>query len=61
MCSPFTETDAAWHPARSAGAGGTFYLTITDLVVESAQRKCQHSGALAVAAGLATTFILSDA
>lgn len=42
------------------GAGGMFYLVITDLVPQAEERQYQQSAALAMACGLLTIFILSD-
>jgi ZIP family zinc transporter len=47
-------------PLLATGAGGMFYLTITDLVPESEERSYQQSGALSVAAGFTTIFLLSN-
>jgi ZIP family zinc transporter len=44
----------------AAGAGGMFYLTVTDLVPEAEQRNYQQSGALSVAAGFTTIFVVSN-
>lgn len=41
------------------GAGGMFYLTITDLVPQAEQRQYQQSGAIAAAAGFVVIFSLS--
>ena len=43
----------------AVGAGGMFYLTITDLVPQAEERHYQQSGAVATAAGFATIFVLS--
>lgn len=42
-----------------AGAGGMFYLTITDLVPEAEERQYQQSAALAIGAGFMAIFALS--
>lgn len=41
------------------GAGGMFYLTVTDLVPQSEERQYQQAGALAMGAGFMVIFILS--
>jgi zinc transporter, ZIP family len=41
------------------GAGGMFYLTVTDLVPEAEEHHYQQSSALAMAGGFITIFILS--
>jgi zinc transporter, ZIP family len=43
----------------AVGAGGMFYLTITDLVPQAEERHYQQSGAVATAAGFMTIFVLS--
>ncbi len=47
-------------PLFAAGAGGMFYLTISDLVPEAEERQYQQSAALAVAAGFMTIFVVSN-
>jgi ZIP family zinc transporter len=42
------------------GAGGMFYLTITDLVPQAEQRQYQQSGAIATGAGFLTILVLSS-
>lgn len=55
-----------WLPAPAlgfcfaVGAGGMFYLTITDLVPDAAERQYQQSGAVAAATGFAVIFALSQ-
>jgi ZIP family zinc transporter len=44
----------------ATGAGGMFYLTITDLVPEGEERHYQQSAALATAAGFMVIFALSQ-
>ncbi len=44
----------------AAGAGGMFYLTITDLLPESEQRHYQQSGALAATVGFIVILVLSQ-
>jgi len=41
------------------GAGGMFYLTVTDLVPEAEEHHYQQSSALAMAGGFMIIFILS--
>jgi ZIP family zinc transporter len=43
----------------AVGAGGMFYLTVTDLIPEAEERHYQQSAGLAAAAGFATIFVLS--
>jgi ZIP family zinc transporter len=43
----------------AAGAGGMFYLTITDLLPEAAERHYQQSGALAASAGFVVIFVIA--
>jgi ZIP family zinc transporter len=43
----------------AVGAGGMFYLTITDLVPQAEERQYQQSGAIAAAMGFAVIFSLS--
>lgn len=42
------------------GAGGMFYLTITDLVPEAEERQYQQSGALAAGAGFIVIFVIAQ-
>ena len=42
----------------AAGAGGMFYLTVTDLLPEAEERHYQQSAALAIAAGFMTILAL---
>lgn len=42
------------------GAGGMFYLVVTDLVPEAEDRQYQQSAAVAMTAGFLTIFTLSD-
>ena len=42
------------------GAGGMFYLTITDLLPKSERAQYQQSAALAVAVGFLVIFVLSS-
>jgi ZIP family zinc transporter len=44
----------------AAGAGGMFYLTVTDLVPQGEERHYQQSAALATGAGFMTILILSE-
>lgn len=44
----------------ATGAGGMFYLTVTDLLPESEERHYQQSAALAVMAGFVIIFVLSQ-
>jgi ZIP family zinc transporter len=44
----------------AAGAGGMFYLTVTDLLPEAEERHYQQSAAMAVTAGFMTIFILGQ-
>jgi ZIP family zinc transporter len=44
----------------AAGAGGMFYLTVTDLVPEAEDHQYQQSAALATAAGFLVIFVLSN-
>jgi zinc transporter, ZIP family len=44
----------------ATGAGGMFYLTITDLVPQAEEHHYQQSGALAAGAGFMTIFALSN-
>lgn len=43
----------------ATGAGGMFYLTVTDLVPEAAERHYQQSGGLAIGAGFVAVFVIS--
>jgi ZIP family zinc transporter len=43
----------------AVGAGGMFYLTITDLVPQAEERQYQQSGAIAAGLGFAVIFCLS--
>jgi ZIP family zinc transporter len=43
----------------AAGAGGMFYLTITDLVPQAEERHYQQSAAISMAVGFITIFVLS--
>jgi len=42
------------------GAGGMFYLTVTDLVPEAQEHQYQQSSAIAIGAGFLTTLVLSE-
>jgi ZIP family zinc transporter len=42
------------------GAGGMFYLTVTDLVPEAEAHQFQQSAALAIGAGFLAVMILSE-
>lgn len=44
----------------ATGAGGMFYLTVTDLVPEAEEHQYQQSAAIAIAAGFMVIFILSE-
>lgn len=44
----------------AAGAGGMFYLTVTDLVPQAEEHHYQQSAAIATAAGFLTVFVLSS-
>ena len=44
----------------ATGAGGMFYLTVTDLIPEAEQHQYQESAAIAVAAGFLTIFVFSE-
>jgi ZIP family zinc transporter len=44
----------------AVGAGGMFYLTVTDLLPESAEHHYQQSAAMATALGFLTIFVLSE-
>ncbi|YBV93869.1 ZIP family metal transporter (plasmid) [Phyllobacteriaceae bacterium JZ32] len=44
----------------ATGAGGMFYLTVTDLVPEAEEHHYQESAAISVAAGFLTIFVLSE-
>jgi ZIP family zinc transporter len=44
----------------AAGAGGMFYLTVTDLIPEAEEHQYQQSAAIAVAAGFLTILVLSE-
>lgn len=44
----------------AAGAGGMFYLTVTDLLPESQERHYQQSSGLSIAAGFLTIFVLAQ-
>jgi ZIP family zinc transporter len=43
----------------ATGAGGMFYLTITDLIPEAEERHYQQSAAIAVGGGFMVIFVLS--
>jgi ZIP family zinc transporter len=43
----------------AVGAGGMFYLCVTELVPEAELRHYQHSSALAAAIGFVTILVLS--
>ena len=43
----------------AVGAGGMFYLCVTELVPEAELRHYQHSSALAAAVGFVTILVLS--
>lgn len=43
----------------SAGAGGMFYLTVTDLVPQAEERHYQQSAAISMAVGFIVIFVLS--
>jgi zinc transporter, ZIP family len=43
----------------AAGAGGMFYLTVTDLIPEAEEHQYQESSEIAVAAGFLTVFVFS--
>ena len=45
----------------AAGAGGMFYLTITDLVPQAEERQYQQAGAVAAAAGFLIILLLAEA
>ena len=66
--SLFSSTLAGWYLLRdlsqgvlgvllAAGAGDMFYLTVTQLVPESARNQFQQSAALAMGAGFALMFM----
>jgi len=42
------------------GAGGMFYLTVTDLVPEAEEHQYQQSSAIAIGAGFLATLVLSE-
>lgn len=44
----------------AGGAGGMFYLTVTDLIPEAEGHQYQESAAISVAAGFLTIFVLSE-
>jgi ZIP family zinc transporter len=44
----------------ATGAGGMFYLTVTDLIPEAEEHQYQESAAISVAAGFLTIFVLSE-
>jgi ZIP family zinc transporter len=44
----------------ATGAGGMFYLTVTDLIPEAEEHQYQESAAIAVAAGFLTIFVFSE-
>lgn len=44
----------------ATGAGGMFYLTVTDLIPEAEEHQYQESAAIAVAAGFLTVFVFSE-
>jgi ZIP family zinc transporter len=44
----------------ATGAGGMFYLTITELVPESEKRQYQESAALSIMAGFVLIFIVAQ-
>ncbi|HEX7051820.1 MAG TPA: ZIP family metal transporter [Longimicrobiales bacterium] len=44
----------------AVGAGGMFYLTITDLIPDAEERQYQQSAAIAMGAGFMTIFVLSS-
>lgn len=43
-----------------AGAGGMFYLTVTDLIPEAEEHHYQQSAAIATGAGFVLIFVLSQ-
>ena len=42
------------------GAGGMFYLVVTDLIPQAEERQFQQSGAIATGLGFLTIFVLSS-
>jgi ZIP family zinc transporter len=47
-------------PLFAAGAGGMFYLTVSDLIPDAEERQYEQSAALATAAGFLVIFVLSN-
>jgi len=69
--SLFTSAMAGWFFLRglsggplgfllATGAGGMFYLTVTDLVPEAEEHHYQQSSAIAIAAGFLTILVFSE-
>lgn len=52
-------SDAVLSVLFAAGAGGMFYLTVTDLVPQAEEHHYQQSGAIATAMGFVALFIVS--
>lgn len=53
-------SESALGALLAMGAGGMFYLTVTDLLPEAEKRQYQQSGGIATAVGFMTIFALAE-